>query len=287
MALTRRRSLGAIGLYLVVVLAGLIGWLAGGPLHEQAGLAQGRLDTAAPPLVAGRSVGQSFLAEHPGLAWIEVCLVQYDNEADQPAEGTIKLTIEREDGLGSPVSVMHAISGLTHNQKLRFSFTPQPDSQGTRYRFTLTCSADAGLSVWYTQDEAYASGNLLFGGEPHEGDLCFSVGYRYGPVEVLRALARQARRWWPATAAVVLAWILPGWGILTLLRTGADDDLWERLGLAAALSASLWALAFLWARVFGLRLGPLAGGVLALAFTLIGIVWRARGVTGAIIYIHR
>ncbi|MGC9359131.1 MAG: DUF6541 family protein [Anaerolineae bacterium] len=284
---TRRRSLGAIGLYLAMVLAGVLGWLAGGPLHEQAGLSQDRLDTAAPPLLPGRSVGQSFLAERPGLAWIEIYLVRYEDEADGPAQGTLTLSLEREDEASPPVLATYAIDALTHNQKLRFSFPPQSDSQGTRYRFTLTCDADAGFSAWYTGKEAYAPGTLLLDGEPHEGDLHFFVGYRYGLAKVLRDLGRQVERWWPAAAALLLGWVLPGWGILMLLPAGPDDDLWERLGLGAVLGACVWAVAFLWARVLGWRLGPWAGGLLAVGLALLGIAWRIRAGVGLGIRIQR
>jgi hypothetical protein len=284
---TRRRRLGALGLYLAVVLAVTLGWLAGGPLHEQAGLSQDRLDAAAPPLVTGRSVGQSFLAERAGLAWIEICLVRYEDVASGPVEGTLTLSLQREDEVGSPVVATHAIGELTHNQRLRFSFIPQSDSQGTRYRFSITCDADAGLSAWYAEHEAYAPGGFLLDGEPHEGDLHFSVGYRYGPAEVLRDFGRQMDRWWPVALAVLLGWILPGWGVLMLLAPGPSDDPWEKLGLGVALGASVWGTVFLWARVFGWRLGPVAGGLLAVGLALVGIASRARAGAGLGIHVHR
>ena len=276
LARTRRATWGAVGLFLATVLASTLGWLAGGPLHEQSGLLQDRLDTAAPSLASERSLGQSFVGEYPGLAWIEVYLVRYEGAAYQGSTGALRLTLEREDETGQSVVSAHAVSGLEHNQKLRFAFEPQADSQGTHYRFTLTSDADAGLSAWYTGSEAYEGGHLYLDGEPQPGDLYFALGYRYPPAVVLAALARQIGRWLPALAALVLVWILPGWGLLALLRPAAELDPWERLGLWAALSACVWGLAFLWARAVGLALGAVAAALLIGVCVAGGLWGRVR-----------
>ncbi len=276
LALTRWSRLGGVGLYLAVVLLVTAGWLMGRPLHEQLGLSQDRLDTAAPPLSGERSVGQSFMGEYPGLAWIEVYLVRYDEGAHQEAEGALRLTLEREDGSGQPVVSKQAVAGLEHNQKLRFAFEPQADSQGTRYRMTLTSGADAGIAAWYTASEAYEGGHLYLDGEPSEGDLYFALGYRYPPAVVLELLMHELRRWLPALVALVLTWGLPGWGLLGLLRPKDQADIWEGLALIGGLSACFWSLAFLWARVVGWALGPVGAGLLVAGCVTLGLWARIR-----------
>ena len=276
LALTRRSRLAGVGLYLAIVLLVAAGWLIGRPLHEQLGLSQDRLDTAAPPLSGERSVGQSFLGEYPGLAWIEVYLVRYDEDAHQGVDGALRLTLEREDGSGQPVVSSYAVAGLEHNQKLRFAFEPQADSQGTRYRMTLTSGADAGIAAWYTASEAYEGGHLYLDGEPTEGDLYFALGYRYPPAVVLQLLMREVRRWLPALVALVLVWGLPGWGLLGLLRTENQVDLWEGLALIGGLSACFWSLAFLWARVAGWALGPVGAALLLVGCVALGLWARIR-----------
>ena len=258
---------------------GLLVWqLAANPAHEERDAVQERLDSAAGSIAPGHGVGQTFLSQHRGLKAVQILLVVYDQTRTLPEDATLTMTLQRQDGTGTPVQVSVPAAGLTHNQAVTFSFEPLSDSRNVTYTLTLTCAADYGLSCWRTDSESYAYGDLLVNGEAQAGDLYFSTTYAYRLTDALQELGSMLGRGVLVLPACLVLLFLPGMVILLYLwpRERRVDPA-THVALAVALSVAFWPLLLLWATTLGLRLRGVwlwvPVGALALAGAL--RLWRA------------
>lgn len=218
-------------------------------------VAQERLDEAAGPIGPTNVVGQSFACSRSGLTAIDILVVVYNPGRERSAAATLILTLTRRDGAMEPVVVSLPATGLTHNQRVSFTFAPLADSRGGQYVFALSAEGDDGLSCWRTTDEAYAGGAALMNGQPLQGDLYFSTRCAYSPGAAARDLLAGLGRAAALAPALALLLFLPGAVLLIPLGRGlARSDVPTRAAYALALSLAFWPLLLLWSTALGMRL---------------------------------
>ena len=252
---TRVRRRLPLLIFLVASIAAL-GWqLARNPSHEEREISQERLDRASLSLEPGLSLAQTFFSEHAGLKAIEVLLVRYDPEQELPLTAHLQLTLERLDRPGeSPTVVDLPAVGLTHNQRLRFAFSPLLDSAGARYRLSLSSDGAYALGFWTCETDAYADGELYWRGVKEPGDLYFTTHYDYSLRDALRELGGTAWSRIATLPGVLLLLLLPGFVLSLYLLPGARLDLGSYLAMVLALSLATWPLLLLWSSLLGLSL---------------------------------
>lgn len=246
---------------------------------------QHRLDVAAPVPSAELILEQSFVAGHDGLTAVELLLAVYPPGEDDVQDLPV-LTLRLLDGAGEQ---LHAASWdvrqLTHNEPLRFTFSPLTDSAGQGYRLRLEGTAANRATVWAYSLDGYPRGELSLNGERQAGDLRFEIVYGYSLPAALRDLGRLAAEALGLLAALALLLFLPGLALLALLPVGLRDqkgcDPAVQLGLALAGSLACVALGWLWLTVLG---GRWSGATLWLALAGSGallVTGRRRQMAGA------
>ena len=235
---------------------------------------QGRLDTATPIIVGSTTVGQTFVSRRKGLSAVEVLLVVYGETGapggqlvfhlrSAPGDATDLVTIARDTG------------SLTHNQPLRFTFDPLPDSEGRSYYFFLESSSDTRVGVWYNSVDAYGEGTLFLNGEPQPGDLQFKTYYAYDLGQMTRDAVQGLARHGSLVLPIVALVLIPGTVAWLWLWPMADElpGPAEQVALSAGLSLALWPLLLLYTTLLGVRMtGLLLAGLLALGVVV--ILWR-------------
>ncbi|MFO7916965.1 MAG: DUF6541 family protein [Anaerolineae bacterium] len=277
------RSQSSLFFLLLALVLIAAGWQLGGiPAHETRDVVQERLDQASPPLTSGERMGQTFFCNHDGLRAIEFLLVRYKPEEELPPSARIEFTLERLDGADDPfVRVELDATRLEHNQPLRFSFPPIPDSGGVPYRLTLRCNGDYGLGVWTSSTEAYVHGDMLHNGEKMAGDLRFVTFYDYhlsdALVDGLRGVAGRV----PYLPALLLSLCLPGLAVTLYCLPWGRVDVGTFFALALSLSLVTWPLFLLWQSLFGASVITTRVGMWALLVASLVLVlyrlWGRRG----------
>ena len=232
---------------LIALLVG-VALLAGGcvRLAQPLDISQERLDAAAPPIQGPHTVGQTFVARHPNLSAIELLLVVHDGSGRATDGPRLTFHLRQSPQSQEDIVSLDINAGrLRHNDPLRLSFAPLPDSEGRTYYFFLEGSEDSRIGVWYNSLDAYGQGTMYLDGRPAEGDLRFITYYDYD----LGLLARDVRRglaegWWLALPLTALL-ILPGYLLLSFLLPESNPDPVGRLALAFGLSLALVPLVIL------------------------------------------
>ncbi|MEA3407147.1 MAG: DUF6541 family protein [Chloroflexota bacterium] len=277
------KSQSRLFLFLLALVLVAAGWkLVGDSAHEMRGVVQERLDRASPPLAPGESVGQTFFCRHDGLRAIEFLLVRYEPEEEIPASARIALTLERLDGAGdAPTRVELSAAGLKHNQALRFSFSPIPDSGGVPYRLTLRCNGDYALGFWTSSTEAYAFGDLFQNGDKVGGDLRFVTFYDYHLSDALVDGVREIVHRIRFLPALLLLLILPGLAMALYCLPWGRLDGGTFAGVVFSLSLMAWPLLLLWRSLLGAGVVSSKVGMWALLGASLILVlyrlWRKRG----------
>ena len=131
------------------------------------------------------------------------------------------------------------------------------------------------MSRWARElENAYLNGALYQNGIPEDAQAAFQLSYSRR--KALLGLGEEAVTWVGFLAVGFFLFILPGWGIFSLLWPGWEKISWPiKLGLSAGLSLALYPLLFLWTDVIGLHLGALYAWLPPLAGLGI-ILWRNR-----------
>jgi hypothetical protein len=221
------------------------------------------------PLQNGGTLGQTFVARYDGLAGIAVFL-----RPGQPGEGRLDLHLRKITSSGPDLaSATLPLGEITSAGYYRFDFPPLAGTRNQDYVLQLELTSPGTVEVGSAPGDTYLNGALYQDGVPQDRQLTFRLAY--APVFLLRGLLlNEALRWVGWTAAGAFLFLLPGWGLLSLiLPSWRKLDLGEKLGLAGGLSLAIYPLLFLWTDLAGLRLGswyawlpPLAGlGCLAVS----------------------
>ncbi|MDD3827992.1 MAG: hypothetical protein PHY79_18655 [Anaerolineae bacterium] len=276
----RRALIRLVGLLLLLPLAGCS--FSGGKLldAEQPLWEQGSELSLAP----GRPVGQSFVAQHGGLAGVELLLA-----ADPGTEPTLTLHLRSDPQSATDLATASLqVPGGQPPSFYRFSFPVQGNSHG-RYYYAFLEADEAGARVATGGGEAYLNGAAYAGHEPQDRQLAF--GLAYDPGRTLLDLLGAGIAGLGLLLAAGLLFVVPGWALLNCLMRERDLNWPVRLGLAAGISLALYPVLLLWTDLVGLHLGPLyawlpAGlGVAALAWQ--NRSWRPQQAwTGFRLWLH-
>jgi hypothetical protein len=262
------------------------GWLLlwAAAFHWPAGITavdinQDRANVVVPAPQGSRTLEQRFTPARNGLAEIELLVARATGAA--PADGGF-LTLELWDDSGRLVSAEQFESAtLRHNQPLRLTFSPQPQSGRRSYILRLSGDRENPVSVWgYTLD-AHAGGALSVGAAATTAvDLRFVTRYRLTPVAAAAVLGYLLRQEGVYMLLALALMLLPGCLILLSLpaqsRLRAQQNGWDplaRWGAALALGMAAWPLLWQWFSLFG---GRWSGWLLWLLFIggWIVVLWR-------------
>lgn len=249
------RSTGSVPRAVLCVLAAIL--LSGcGPSQLEVDNEQGRLDEATPVIEGTTTVGQTFVSHHSRLAAIEVLLVVY-GEAGAP-NGELIFHLRTDPTSPTDLVTQAFPTGdLTHNQPLRITFAPLPDSRGQSYYFYFEGTPGSQVAVWYNSVDAYGEGAAVFNGQPQSGDLQFKTFYDYSlemvAGDVLRGLKRHGWLVFPLAGLL----LLPGY-LALLLAMPAEEwpDPMLQTTLALGLSVALLPLLLLGITLAGVHLTP-------------------------------
>lgn len=236
---------------------------------------QGHLDQAAPLPGGQHTIGQTFVSHYPRLTAVEVLLVVYDEPQPAPSR---QLTFHLRTGPYSQqdlVTLRVDTASLKHNDPYRFTFPPQPDSEGREYFFLLEASEGNKVSVWQSSRNAYGEGTLIVDGQPAHGDLLFKTYYDFDVGASLVYLGRGVVAHLGMVLALLALLLAPGYLLYSLLLPDAEIEPLEHLAVVVGLSLAVIPLVMLVATTLGLRLTAFwvrAAVVLAVALSL----WQLR-----------
>lgn len=224
-------------------------------------------------LEPGVPVGQTFVAQHAGLAGIDLMLT-----ADPGTAPTLTLHLRSDPQAGSDLATASVqLAGGQGPCLTRFSFSAQGDSHG-HYYYAFLEAAEPGAHVATAGGAAYLNGAAYASHEPLDRQLAF--GLAYDPGQTLLNLLGASVAGLGLVLAAGLIFVVPGWALLNWLPRGQALGWPVKLGLAVGISLALYPLLFLWTDLVGLHLGPLyawlpAGlGLAALAYQ--NRAWRPR-----------
>lgn len=232
---------------------------------------QERLDKAAPIIAGPQVVGQTFVSHYPNLSTVELLLVVYaDANTLRPLTFHLRSSPQDKTDL---VTVAIDTSALRHNDRCRFSFAPQADSENKTYYFFLEAPWGNNTTVWYSSLDAYGEGTLYLNGQPSEGDLYFKTYYEY----TLKVMARDIGHGLRSSGWLILPifalFILPGYLLYSLLPSESGADPVEHLALVVGLSLAVLPLVFLFCSVVGFALNGTRVLIAVVAMS-IGAFWR-------------
>ena len=232
---------------------------------------QSRIDTALPAPQGDRALAQTFSPRHDGLSEIEVTLVQY---GDAQSGGDAQFLLQLFDSRGDLIAEeTYAAASISHNQEVRLSFPPLPDSEGQRYRLLLSGTPDNQVSAWAYSLDTYADGDLHQVGSETAAlaarDLRFVTRYELTWPGALGSAAEAL--YYEGLVFLAALLLIPLPGVLLLLaehayrvrhvsgfedgsRRGWDPAAWW--GAALALGLASWPLLWSWLTMIGLRWSP-------------------------------
>ena len=228
------------------------------------------LNSSSLDLVLGKTIGQTFVAEQDGLTGVQVFL-----SPGKPGDGEVTLHLRNDphspDDLAVAGLPVHAIKSAGF-----YSFT-FPAQQSTRQRYAyifLDIRGRGSVAVGTASSNDYLDGSLYQNQAPAEGQMSFRLMYE--PTRAALGLARQAFTWGGILTVAIFLFIMPGWGLLSLVWPAWQRLTWAvKLGLAAGFSLALYPLLLVYTDLIHLHLGPLYAWLPALIGFGI-ILWRNR-----------
>lgn len=208
------------------------------------------------PLHAGLSQGQTFVARYGGLQGIDLYL-RPEGGSPVSVEGQVLLHLKAKiDDTEDLRTAQIPLSEIREPGYYRFSFKPIQSSNQHYYQAIVEIQGSGRLEAGYAAGNSYLNGAAYQNEAPLDAQLAFRLAYE--PILAARALAREGLNWliWLAIAAWLF--ILPGWGVLSLLWPGWGALHWaEKLGLGGGLSLALYPVLVLWTNLVGLYLGAI------------------------------
>jgi hypothetical protein len=225
-------------------------------------------DGGAIPLEPGQPLGQTFVAQHGGLAGIEFFLV--------PEDGSSRtLTLHLRTDPQAETDIAASSLRLPANAPpgfYRFVLPTIQDSQG-QYYYAFLEAAAPGLAMASAGGATYLNGAAYRGHKPLDAQTTFHLVYASGGV--LLDLIQAGFGWLVLLAAAGLLFVVPGWALLVLLLPRHRWSLGQLLGVSAGVSLALYPVLFLWTDLVGLHLGALyAWGPVALGLAV--LLWHYR-----------
>ncbi len=224
-------------------------------------------------LSAGQAVGQTFVAEYDGLSGIYF----YLSPQQTNGKGKIRLHLRSEPQAESDLAVSFntiTVDMVKVPGYYGFSLPAQASSNQKYYYAFLEVIGSGDILVGKAAGDTYLNGALYQNGTPEDGQAAFQLSYSRRKATL--GLGLEAITWGGILAVGFFLFILPGWGLFSLLWLDWGRFTWpEKLGLSAGLSLALYPLLLLWTDIIGLHLGAIYAWLPPLAGLGI-ILWRNR-----------
>jgi hypothetical protein len=151
-------------------------------------------------LLAGGSIGQTFVAEWDGLSGIDVRLGTYGRQVD-PHRATLVMYLRESPSSRIDITTasLPPSAVLDENGWYHFSFPAVDGSKGKNYYAEIespdgTVANGMGL-YWFKPlplGDPYPQGTAYLNGKPVKADLTFGLGYSATPVEVWQGMLQSA-----------------------------------------------------------------------------------------------
>jgi hypothetical protein len=223
-------------------------------------------------LSAGQTIGQTFVAKYDGLAGIYFYL-----SPQETGNGEIRLHLrsgpQAADDLVVSLNTL-AVEAVKAPGYYGFLVPAQASSNQKYYFAFLEVTGSGEIQVGKAAGDAYLNGALYQNGTPEDAQAAFQLSYSRR--KAILGLGWETVTWGGILAVGLFLFILPGWGLLSLLWSGWGGITWpEKLGLSAGLSLALYPLLLLWTSVIGLHLGAIYAWLPPLAGLGI-LLWRNR-----------
>jgi hypothetical protein len=223
-------------------------------------------------LSAGQTIGQTFVANYDGLAGIYFYL-----SPQEIGTGEIRLHLRSSPQAADDLAVsMNTLPVETVKAPGYFGFfVPAQASSNQKYYYAFLEVIGSGkVQVGKAWGSSYLYGALYQNGTPEDAQTAFQLSYSRRKAAL--GLAGEAATWVGILAVGFFLFILPGWGLLSLLWPGWGRMRWtEKLGLSAGLSLAFYPLLMLWTDLIGLHLGAIYAWLPPLAGLGL-ILWRNR-----------
>ena len=223
-------------------------------------------------LSVGQTVGQTFVADYDGLTGIYFYL-----SPQTTGNGEIRLHLRSGPQAADDLAVSANTLALEVVKAPGFYgfFVPALSASNQNYFYAYLEVAGGGeVLIGKAGGDAYLDGALYQNGAPVDAQAAFQLSYSRR--KAILGLGYEALNWVGMLAVAFFLFILPGWGLFSLVWPGWGGLSWpEKLGLSAGLSLALYPLLLLWTDVIGLHLGVLYAWLPPL--TGLGmILWRNR-----------
>jgi len=202
------------------------------------------------PLVAGQTIGQTFVAEFDGLAGVKFYLAP-----EASGSGSIILHLRTDPQSPTDLGVTAiSLEEISAPGFYSFYFTPQSHSFHKYYYAFLEIQGQGSIQVGSASGDTYDNGALYQNGIPAEAQAAFQLAYSRRRAGL--GLIQEMLTWAGLLLLGVFLFVLPGWGLLSLILPGWVERKWpEKLGLAAGLSLAIYPLLLLWTNLIGLHFG--------------------------------
>jgi hypothetical protein len=205
------------------------------------------------PLSAGHPVGQTFVAKYAGLSGIYF----YLSPSEIPAAGEIRLHLRSDPTAETDLAVStNSLASAQVGAPSYFGFfvPPQTGSNQQYYYAWLEYSGSGSVLIGKSAGDSYLNGALYQDGDPVDAQASFQLSYSRR--RAFLGLGLEGLGWIGILAAAFFLFVLPGWGLFSLLWPSWNKLTWpEKLGLSAGLSLAIYPLLILWTNLIGLRLG--------------------------------
>ena len=223
-------------------------------------------------LSTGQTIGQTFVAKYDGLAGIYIYL-----SPQKIGNGEIRLHLrsapQAADDLAVSLNTL-AVDSVRAPGYYGFFVPAQASSNQKYYYAFLEVTGSGDIQVGMAAGDSYLNGASYQNGTPEDAQTAFQLSYSRGGA--ILGLGWEAVTWGGVLAVGFFLFILPGWGLFSLLWSGWGGMTWpEKLGLSVGLSLALYPLLLLWTDIIGLHLGAIYAWLPSLAGLGI-ILWRNR-----------
>lgn len=223
-------------------------------------------------LAPGGTLGQTFVANYDGLSGIQIWLAPH-------IEGDGKLNVHLRDDPQSSTDLTNtniSISHITTEGMYSFYFDPQSSSRRKYFYISLNISGEGAVKAGAASGETYMDGARYQNTKSDDGQLSFRLIYSIRRLGL--GLVREFAIWVAILLVGAFLFLVPGWGLLSLLWNKWDTLTWiEKTGLSAGVSIATYPIIFLWTWIVGLHLGPFYAWFPPIA-GLIFLLWKWRAV---------
>lgn len=229
-------------------------------------------------LVAGTTWGQSFEARESGLTAVDIYFAPDPVDPTSASASEISLHLRSDPHSTTDIAVaMLPVAAVTQPAFYHFQFAPRSDSQRRGYFLSLSLTGAGSVLVGDAGGDDYNQGAIYRNGQPLDAQMAFRLGYDANLV--WRGVLSDGLAWLSWLGLALLLFVMPGWALLAYFWPRVVSIRWaERLGLAIALSLTVYPLLFLWTGLIGLQLGRLYAWlpVLVALAALGAIQWKYR-----------